>query len=213
MRLVFVLLLVFSKHVIAQASLAERAGPYEFTLRLPSDGLFAQEEIEVAFRVTSLAESGEPAPARSARFRCAIYMPSMPGMPRFEEFAHSHGIAGEYGVHPTFPHGGEYRMVITMSPPSGQPPAVSVRNDEPFTVEFPLQVEDATAESRKRPHALRNPYQLNVTAIPAAPKAGEEVELRLSVTLLNTIDRRAATEFEMVHEKVMHVFLVRSDLG
>ena len=132
-------------------------------------------------------------------------------MPKFEQLAHSHGVAGEYGVHPTFPHGGEYRMSITLMP--ADVPTTSASNPEPVTVEFPLQVEDASAESRNRPHASRSPYKLNVVAVPAEPKAGTEAELRLSVTLLNTIDQRAAVDFEEVHERLMHVFLVRADLG
>jgi hypothetical protein len=95
--------------------------------------------------------------------------------------------------------------------PSG--PCHVAPEEQAVTVEFPLTVDDATAESRKRPSALPNPYELKIVSDPAQPKAGEEVELRLSVTLGNTIDRRTATDFEEVHQKLMHLFLLRSDLG
>lgn len=190
----------------AQTTLTKRAGNYEFTLRLPGEGFFSLEETEVPFRVNEWTDGGAGRPVRSARIRAVIDMPAMRGMPKFEQLAHSHGVPGEYGVHPTFPHGGEYRLSITILSAAEEPQGLA-------TVEFPLQVEDATAESRKRASALPNPWELQVETSPAHPKAGEQVELRLSIAMRNTIDRRNVTDFEEVHEKRMHLFLVRSDFG
>ena len=71
-------------------------------------------------------------------------MPSMPAMPKFDEIAHSEGIPGVFGVHPVFPHGGDYRLCLTIlsqlpSPGDPRPPT-------PVTFEFPLQVQDAASD-------------------------------------------------------------------
>lgn len=186
---------------------SQRVGAYEVSLRLPPDGLFAQEEIEVAFRVMVAGLAGELTPLNLARPRCTVFMPSMPGMARFEEVAHSHGVAGDYGVHPAFPHGGEYRLRVTVPPPvTADPPPPGL----PLTVEFPLEVKDADPDRQSTP---RHPFQLQLTTSPAKPKAGEPVELALSVRLVNTADGRAAREFESVHERLMHLFVVRTDFS
>ena len=64
-------------------------------------------------------------------------MPEMPGMPKFTETAHAEGVPGDYGIHPTFAHGGAYRLKLTIHPPAA----------EAFTVEFPLEVLDASERS------------------------------------------------------------------
>jgi len=38
-------------------------------------------------------------------------------MARFDEIAHREDSPGVYGVHPTFPHGGDYRLCLTILPP------------------------------------------------------------------------------------------------
>src|ERR1700693_3747758 len=109
----------------------QRAGKYEITLRLPADGLYAQEEMQIEFRVTDTNQE-DPligfAPVIRAGIKSVIDMPAMPGMPKYEELAHPEGPPGEYGVHPTFAHGGEFRMRLSITPPA----------DQPFDVAFPL---------------------------------------------------------------------------
>lgn len=207
--------LVFSG---ATAPLAEgpirQAGPYEVTLHAPPDGLYAGEEMELEFRVTDARGSAaekSPVPVLFARFQCDVDMPSMPSMGRFEEIAHREGVPGVYGVHPTFPHGGDYRFCITLLPPAEQL-AMNPRPDAPFTVEFPLEVADASASPR--PASSRNrPYRLEAVSAPSAPAAGELAELELRVRLENSPDLREVTDFDLVHEKPMHLFLVRRDLA
>ena len=207
--------LVFSG---ATAPLAEgpirQAGPYEVTLHAPPDGLYAGEEMELEFRVTDARGSAaekSPVPVLFARFQCDVDMPSMPSMGRFEEIAHREGVPGVYGVHPTFPHGGDYRFCITLLPPAEQL-AMNPRPDAPFTVEFPLEVADASASPR--PASSRNrPYRLEAVSAPSAPAAGEPAELELRVRLENSPDLREVTDFDLVHEKPMHLFLVRRDLA
>ncbi len=191
---------------------SRRAGPYEVTLLAPPDGLFAGEEMQLEFRVTDSRDAGKGAvPVLFARFQCEVDMPSMPSMARFEEIAHREGVPGVYGVHPTFPHGGDYRFCITLLPPAEQL-AMSPRPEASFTVEFELEVADASAS----PHpasARVAPYRLEVLCNPSAPAAGQPVDLELRVRLENSPDLREATEFELVHERPMHLFLVRRDLA
>lgn len=184
----------------------QRVGPYTITLQAPAAGLFAGEEMEIEFRV----EKSDGAPLTVARIRGVVDMPSMPAMPRFDEIAHGEGIPGVYGVHPVFPHGGEYRLCLTVLPPEIQPIG-DPRPTEPFTFEFPLTVWDAAA-SQTRESAKVRPFTLDVIASPRHPSAGEPVELELRVRLTNSLDLREVTDFDLQHERLMHVFIVSDDL-
>jgi len=139
-------------------------------------------------------------PVVRAQIRSTIDMPSMPGMPKLEELAHPEGIPGEYGVHPTFAHGGEYVMRLAIAPPA----------DQPFHVEFPLQVLDAvdTRNRKSRPP----PFRLEVSSAPKKPKAGQPAQLEFRVRARDK-PKELHTAFEVVHEKLMHLLVVREDLG
>ena len=92
-------------------------GPDEVTLMLPPDGLYAEQEMEIEFRVLDVENpgpDGSAQPLRRARIRAEADMPSMPAMPKFDEIAHSEAIPGVFGVHPVFPHGGDYRLCLTI---------------------------------------------------------------------------------------------------
>lgn len=183
------------------------AGRYQVWLRLPAGGLAAGEEMEVEFRIVRV-DSGdpEPTPLLRARVEAEIDMPAMPGMPRFTETAHAEGIPGVYGIHPTFAHGGEYRLRLTL-PPSASGGGAPV-------AEFPLEVKDAVpATSGSDALPWRRPFRLDVVALPSPPRAGQPVELRLSVRRETPAESGPMTAFELSHEKPMHLFLVRSDLG
>lgn len=191
-----------------------RAGPYEFTLRLPPAGLYAGEEMEIEFRIDRLDRldpSGRPQPLTWARVEGVVDMPSMPSMARFDEIAHREDVVGEYGVHPTFPHGGDYRLCLTILPPEiqaiGDP-----RPAEAFTVEFPLTVWDATSSPTREAAKIR-PFLLDVLATPRHPVAGETVDLELRVRLANSFEQREVVDFDVQHEKLMHVFVVSEDLA
>jgi len=216
-RLLLVALLSVIGVGTSAAALAQhptrRAGPYEVTLLAPPDGLYAEEEMELEFRVTDTraeTESG-PSPVLFARFSCQVDMPSMPSMGRFDEIAHREAVAGDYGVHPTFPHGGDYRFCITLLPPAEQL-AMNPRPDAPFTVEFPLEVADALSSPRPAFSRVR-PYRLEVVSTPSPLVAGEPADLDIRVRLENSVDLREVTDFDLVHERLLHLFLVRKDLG
>jgi hypothetical protein len=174
---------------------------YQITLRLPPDGLYAREEMQIEFRVEDTTRPdpvGGFTPVVRLTPAATIDMPEMPGMPQIVETAHPEGTPGEYGIHPTFAHGGEYRLRLEIRPPGG----------EAFTREFPLPVKDA--DPKRKPAPPR--FTLELTAEPKRPKAGEPVELRLEVR-----DRENAKDtvkaFEIVHEKPMHLIVVRKDLA
>ena len=114
----------------------------------------------------------------------------MAGMPGISEAAHAEPAPGDYGIHPTFAHGGEFRLRIAVEPG--------------VTVDFPLEVNDANA--RRKPVPPR--FTLELTAQPRKPRAGEASELRFRV-----LDRKEpVTAFETVHEKLLHLIVVRRDL-
>jgi hypothetical protein len=122
-----------------------------------------------------------------------IDMPAMAGMPPFTEIAHAEGTPGDYGIHPTFAHGGEFRLRLTVQPGA--------------TAEFPLTVLDSAARRKRQPPR----YTLELSTDPKRPKAGEPVEFRLTV---RDRDNRStpAPAYDVMHEKLLHLILVRRDL-
>jgi hypothetical protein len=181
----------------------QRAGNYQVTVRLPADGLYPQEEMPIEFRVedTSRPDSLTGfAPVVRATAEAIIDMPEMPSMPKFSETAHAEGTPGDYGIHPAFAHGGEFRLRLAIHPPAG----------EPFQVEFPLHVLDAGSAAHRKPQPPR--YSLEVSAKPKKPKAGEPAELRLVVRDRDNANAVVST-FETVHERLLHLVIVRRDLS
>jgi hypothetical protein len=168
------------------------APKYEVALRLPPEGLVAGEETQIEFRVS------DTLPIIRARIEAEIDMPAMPGMPKVIETAHPEGVPGDYGVHPTFPHGGEYRLRLHIVPLEG----------EPASAEFLLNVQDAgTVPAKKTPPRFR----LEIASEPKTPKAGEPAKLRLIVREREN-PRAIYSGFDIVHEKPMHLILVSKEL-
>jgi hypothetical protein len=201
-----VLLLAFAAHVLwaADAAPHQRAGRYDISLRLPADGLYAEEEMEIELH---LEDTSRPdlligfAPVVRAAMEVRIDVPEMPAMPAYRETAHAEAAPGDYGVHPTFSHGGEFRLRISITPP----------DDTRFEVEFPLHVLDAGRNTKRKAHPTR--YALELTSDPKRPKAGEPVELRLLFRDREDNPKMAFSAFETVHEALVHVVIVRSDLS
>ncbi len=192
----------------------QRQGPYEITLMLPPAGLYAEEEMEIEFRVENvetLDSAGAPTPLLWGRIRGEADMPSMPSMAKFDEIAHREGIPGVFGVHPVFPHGGDYRLCLTILPPEVQPVGDS-RPATAYAFDFPLTVYDAASSPTPVPRRIR-PYELEVALAPKHPVAGEPVDIDLAVRIAASFERREVTAFDVQHEKLMHVFVVRDDLA
>jgi hypothetical protein len=176
-----------------------QSGPYEVTLRLPAGGLFAQEEMQIEYRVVDTTRVDPllgPAAVIRAQTASRITMPSMAGMPALTETAHPEGIPGEYGIHPFFPHGGDYLLTLHITPPGASA----------FTVTFPLTVADANP-SRRRPVP---PFTLELKTA-SSPTAGVPVELQF--TIRRRQPRQTVTDFELQHERLFHLILVRRDLS
>jgi len=201
-------LLAAASTVAARADdLRQQSGPYTITLQLPQAGLFAGEEMEIEFKVQK--PDGSPLPW--GRIRGVVDMPSMPSMPPFDEIAHREDVVGVFGVHPTFPHGGDYRLCLTVLPPEVQPIG-DPRPTDSFTFEFPLTVWDSAASPTRESRKIK-PYALDVVATPRHPIAGEPVELELRVRMATSLELREVTDFDVLHERLMHVFVVSQDLS
>jgi len=189
-------------HADEQGS-SRRTGKYEVTLRLPPDGLYAAEEVEIEMRIedwTRVDPVLGPAAVIRARVEAAIDMPVMPAMPVYLEIAHPEDIPGVYGVHPTFAHAGDYRLRLSVAPGA----------DEPFQVEFPLRVLDAEGAQRHKPHPAS--FQMELLSTPKTPKAGAEAELQFIIRAREN-PRKIFASFEPLHEKLLHLVIVRADLG
>ncbi len=185
----------------AQQMDTKRVGPLEVGLRLPNGGLWPQEERDIEFRIVHRGQTdpnSDPEPFTEGVVLAAIEMPSMPSMPKIKEFAHKESVVGEWGVHPTFPHGGEYLLRLSVAPPQGQV----------FKLEFPLDVKDEPPPDRDR---LPPPYELRLRADPAEPEAGQPVALVFQV--LSRKQTAVVSSFDIAHDRLMHLFIVRKDLG
>ena len=179
-----------------------RSGKYEVTLRPPVTGIIAGEEIQIEFRVVDATQADPISgalPIVKANIGTRIHMPEMPGMPARIETAHPEGVPGDYGIHPTFPHGGVYRLSISVDPPGG----------EPFSVEFPLSVLDPSAIAGRKLPPPR--FRLALAAEAKTPKEGEPADLRFVIRDRDTPGQNV-TQFETVHEKWMHLVIVSKDL-
>jgi len=193
---------------VASPSLKRQAGPFEVTLRLPEGGLYARDEMEIEVHIADRTRPDpltEFAPVIRATVHAAIDMPEMPSMPVYREQAHAEGVPGDYGVHPTFAHGGAYRLRLQVEPPLGV-------GQGKFDVEFSLPVADS-AEGRKRKAATPPRYTIECVATPRKPKAGEEAELRFVIRDRDRPPKAIVDGFEVVHEALFHLILVRADLA
>jgi hypothetical protein len=193
----------------------KKVGRFEITVRIPEGGLYSEEEQRIGFKVTDTSRvdpvSG-PSPVARAVVTAVVGIPSFPSMPKIRETAQPESVPGEYGLHPTFSQGGEYQLVLNVQPP-GEPA---------FSVEFPLVVTDFENRSRKAP-GIR-PYSVEVMADSGAIVAGQPVTLKFKVFVSREVrgsdgqltgkrENVPVTEFDVAHEKPMHLIIARKDLG
>lgn len=201
MRYLALLFAVLAFPVAADAAdVTARAGKYAVTLRVPDEGIYADEEVELEFRVVDMSTDDPvlgPAGVIRADVVVGFTMPAMPGMPKQEEVAHAEGVPGDYGVHPIFPHGGGYTMRVAVKPPVG----------DAFTVEFPLEVKDADPNRPPKP----KPFFVDLETKPGRPSAGETAELRF--TIRERESKEVVKAFDIAHERLFHLMIVRKDLG
>jgi hypothetical protein len=180
----------------------QKSGKYRVELRIPPEGLYAEEEIDIEFRITDTSQE-DPVqgalPVVRAVTTANLTMPSMPSMPNQVPKTHTEGVPGDYGVICFFPHGGEYQLDLTITPPK----------EEAFTVSFRFPVQDTVPINKRKPKP--KPFLLEVATRPARAKAGEPVELRLRVR--NRTTREIVKSFDVVHEQLMHLLIVSRDLS
>jgi hypothetical protein len=183
----------------------QKAGKYSVELRLPAAGVAAGEEIDIEFRVGDTsredAVNGVPGVVR-AKIDGVVTMPSMASMPAVKPKIHSEGVPGDYGLVTRFPHGGDYLITLNITPPG--------EGVEPFTVSFPVSVKDAKEKGAKE-QKVEAPYTLEVKSNPPRPILGQPAVLTIAVKDRATGQR--VTKFDEVHTMLMHLFVVREDLG
>ncbi len=203
----------FGQEASLVAHAAQQVGAYRITLRLPVDGLVAGEEQQIELRIVDTSADDPvlgPAPVIRALVQSSIAMPAMPAMPKAEEVAHPEGVPGDYGLHPTFAHGGEYVLTLFVTPLQGAA----------FSVAFPLTVLDELPQRKSR----GKPFKLELATQPDKVKAGTPTDLRLRVwgerELRDAAGRpngkrqwEQLKAFETMHERLLHLIIVRRDLN
>jgi YHS domain-containing protein len=176
-------------------------GKYQAELRLPEDGLFAGEEIDVEFRVVDTTQQDKV----EAGFKgvgaieatAVMIMPSMLGMPEARPKVHREGVPGDYGIELYFPHGGEYQINL----------ALSIPGEEIKKIAFMVDVKD----ERPTTSSKSQPYQLKVVDWPKNARAGVPTNLKLRV--IDTKTGKTQTSFDEAHTKFFHLLLASKDLN
>lgn len=178
-----------------------RVGKYQIELRVPDEGLYAGEQVDVEFRLSDTmradpleGQKGIP----NASPRAQVTMPAMPGMPIARPRIHSEGVPGDYGIELFFPHGGDYRIDLAATPPG----------DKPVRASFTLNVNDA--EARKgRPAS--HPFSVETIGFPKDARAGKPLALRVAIKDNRTGE--TVRRFDVAHTKLIHLIVVSKDLG
>jgi hypothetical protein len=192
---------LYGGHATAQNFPAQKSGKYVVELRLPAEGLFAEEEVDIEFRVMDSTKN-DPiqgmAGVNGLKPEATVTMPSMPGMPEAKPSTHAEGVPGDYGLVAFFPHGGDYQIDLRIAPVG----------EAPFKVSFKVDVKDA--EARKGKPSVK-PYSVELIGFPKGAKAGEAVPLRLAVR--DTKTKQIVRDFDVAHTKQFHLIIVSKDLG
>ena len=176
-------------------------GKYQAELRMPEEGLFAGEEVDVEFRVVDSTQKD----AVEEGFKgvggieatAVMTMPSMQGMPEARPNVHREGVPGDYGIELFFPHGGDYQIDLTLGIPG----------DTAKKIAFKVDVKD----ERPANAARVQPNQLKVVDWPKTAKAGTPTNLKLQV--LDSKTGAVQTKFDLAHEKFFHLLIASKDLN
>ncbi len=176
-------------------------GKYEAELRVPEEGLFAQEETDVEFRVVDTTQK-DPVEegfkgVGAIESTAVMTMPSMPGMPEAKPEVHREGVPGDYGVVLFFPHGGDYQIALTLNIPG---------NGE-HKIAFKVDVKDERPASTGK----AQPFTLKVVEWPAHAMAGQPTNLKMQV--IDTKESKPQTVFDEAHTKRFHLLIASKDLN
>lgn len=178
-----------------------KVGKYVIELWPPDEGVFAGEETDIEFGVfdsTKKESDGGLAGVSDVAVTAVVTMPSMAGMPAQRPKIHREGRAGVQGLELFFPHGGEYRIDLTLTPKGGAPVKAG----------FTVAVRDERPADASRAKA---PYELQVVEPPAQVMAGEPVNLKLRV--VDTKTGQPVIGFDEAHTKRFHLLLASRDLS
>ena len=186
----------------APVGLQKTIGKYTLALRLPTEGVFAGEQIDIEFRLLDTSKidpiSGATGVAR-VQAKAIVTMPEMAGMPAQSPKIHSEGVPGDYGLECYFPHGGQYQIALSLLPPG---------ETKPITASFLVDVQDAEARQGKKP--VPKPYFVEVKSIGTA-EAGKPAELRFAIR--DTKTKAIVKDFDIAHTKVFHLLMASKDLS
>lgn len=191
-----------SKTTVPPPATATRAttvkvGPYVVELFPPDDGLAAGAPLDMEFGVFDSrlkAADGGLTGVDGVLVKAAVDMPSMAGMPVQRPTVHKEGRAGVYGLELDFPHGGTYRIAMTLTSKAGVP----------MKATFLVDVGD------ERGAPVKPPYALKVVDFPATARAGVPVSLRMRI--VDTKTGAAVRSFDVAHEMRFHLLLASKDL-
>lgn len=174
-------------------------GPYRAQLRIPAEGLYAGEEMDLEFRVTDTRSKDEVEEGYKGvggiETTAEITMPAMPGMPVVRPKVHREGVPGDYGVEAYFPHGGQYQLALKLK----------FQNGEVHQATFLMSVRD---ERDTKP--VRPPYYLKIDGNQGWI-AGKARSLQLRV--INSKTGLTQKTFDVAHEKRMHLLIASKDLN
>ena len=199
----FALLTAFQTPVLAQndTKLTQTSGKYSVELRIPPEGIFAEEETDLHVRISDSSQIDPvqgAAPVIKAVLQPVLTMPAMASMAKQIPKSHTEGIPGEYGVVLYCVHGGDFQLDLTVTPPG----------EKAFKVAFTLPVKDAQiAKNRK---LKPKPFVLNVKTEPASVVSGATTGLKMQILSRET--KAPVILFDTVHERKFHFIVVSKDL-
>jgi len=176
-----------------------QAGKYVIELWVPDEGVHAGEEIDIEFGVfdsTKKERDGGLAGVPDVTAKAVVTMPSMEGMPKQRPHIHREGRAGVQGLELFFPHGGEYKIALTLTP----------KGERPVQANFMVEVKDERPADAVR----KAPYALQVVDFPAHAMPGKPVDLKLRV--VDTKTGQVVRNFDVAHEQRFHLLLASRDL-
>ena len=178
-----------------------KVGKYVVEMWPPEDGVYAGEELDIEFGVfdsTMKEADGGLMGVPDVSVSAVVTMPSMEGMPEQRPNVHKEGRAGVQGLELFFPHGGEYRIALTLTPKGGAPIKAS----------FMVDVKDEKPADATRAKA---PYELQVVDFPQHAMAGEPVDLKMRI--VDTKTGETVKSFDEAHTKRFHLLLASKDLS
>jgi len=188
--------------VLQSPALTQTRGKYQLTLRPPTEGIFAGEQVDIEFRLLDTSKIDPVAGATGVtrvQVKATVTMPEMAGMPAQNPKTHTEGIPGDYGLECYFPHGGQYQIALSLLVPG---------ESKPLAVHFLVEVQDAEVRRGRKP--APKPYFVEVKTLSPA-EAGKPAELRFAIR--DTKTKALVRDFDIAHTKIFHLLLASRDLS